>query len=135
MTEMMMGLCSKRVQSRLALYHGVRSLYIPFSDDAEETFCKALAILQVLILPLLQLCGYLVEYFRFCSNCNVAFVLAKICYVLGSLNSCDEIVKLALDTSQWYLLIPTNNVADWIMTVLTQICSHYPSLNFPLQLL
>ncbi|KAH8954994.1 hypothetical protein BDL97_08G111100 [Sphagnum fallax] len=36
----------KRVQSRLALYHGVRSLYIPFSDDAEETFCKALAILQ-----------------------------------------------------------------------------------------
>jgi hypothetical protein len=135
MTEMMMGLCSKRVQSRLALYHGVRSLYIPFSDDAEETFCKALAILQVLILPLLQLCGYLVEYFRFCSNCNVAFVLAKIGYVLGSLNSCDEIVKLALDTSQWYLLIPTNNVADWIMTVLTQICSHYPSLNFPLQLL
>jgi pyruvate kinase len=36
----------KRVQSRLALYHGVRSLYIPFSDDAEETFCEALAILQ-----------------------------------------------------------------------------------------
>ncbi len=75
-----MGLCSKRVQSRLALYHGVRSLYIPFSDDAEETFCEALAILQVLILPLLQCCGYLVEYFRFCSNCNAAFVLAKICY-------------------------------------------------------
>jgi hypothetical protein len=44
-------------------------------------------------------------------------------------------VKLAPDTFQRYLLIPTNNVADWIMTVLTQICSQYPSLTFPLKLL
>lgn len=41
--------CSKAVQSRLALYHGVRSLHINFTPDAEETFCNALQILQVLI--------------------------------------------------------------------------------------
>eukprot|EP00245_Coleochaete_scutata_P005455 TRINITY_DN19008_c0_g1_i1.p1 TRINITY_DN19008_c0_g1~~TRINITY_DN19008_c0_g1_i1.p1 ORF type:complete len:645 (-),score=146.76 TRINITY_DN19008_c0_g1_i1:328-2226(-) len=35
----------KRVQQRLALYHGVRSLYMPFSSDAEETFTKALSML------------------------------------------------------------------------------------------
>jgi hypothetical protein len=56
-----MVFCSKRVQSRLALYHSVRALYMPFSDDAEETFCKALAILQVLISLLLQLCDILIE--------------------------------------------------------------------------
>jgi pyruvate kinase len=36
----------KRVQSRLALYHGVRTLYIHFTNDAEETFNNALSILQ-----------------------------------------------------------------------------------------
>jgi hypothetical protein len=51
----------KRVQSRLALYHSVRALYMPFSDDAEETFCKALAILQVHISLLLQLCDNLIK--------------------------------------------------------------------------
>jgi hypothetical protein len=53
-TIVRMVFCSKRVQSRLALYHSVRALYMPFSDDAEETFCKALAILQVLISLQLQ---------------------------------------------------------------------------------
>ena len=38
---------SKKVQSRLALHHGVRALYIDFTNDAEETFCNALSILQV----------------------------------------------------------------------------------------
>jgi hypothetical protein len=37
---------------------------MPFSDDAEETFCKALAILQVLISLLLQLCDNLIEDFQ-----------------------------------------------------------------------
>eukprot|EP00271_Cylindrocystis_brebissonii_P016109 TRINITY_DN39310_c0_g1_i1.p1 TRINITY_DN39310_c0_g1~~TRINITY_DN39310_c0_g1_i1.p1 ORF type:complete len:616 (+),score=125.11 TRINITY_DN39310_c0_g1_i1:233-2080(+) len=36
----------KRVQQRLALYHGVRPLYIPFSGEAEETFTKALEVLK-----------------------------------------------------------------------------------------
>jgi pyruvate kinase len=36
----------KKVQSRLALYHGVRALYIHFTNDAEETFQNALSILQ-----------------------------------------------------------------------------------------
>lgn len=36
----------KKVQSRLALYQGVRALHMTFSDDAEETFTKALSILQ-----------------------------------------------------------------------------------------
>lgn len=38
---------SKAVQSRMALYHGVRALHIDFTNDAEETFCNALRILQV----------------------------------------------------------------------------------------
>ncbi len=44
----MLFTCSKRVQSRLALYHGVRALYINFTNNAEETFCNALSVLQVL---------------------------------------------------------------------------------------
>ncbi|KAL2611557.1 hypothetical protein R1flu_023249 [Riccia fluitans] len=36
----------KKVQSRLAVYQGVRALHMEFSDDAEETFTKALSILQ-----------------------------------------------------------------------------------------
>eukprot|EP01018_Ginkgo_biloba_P032946 Gb_25565 [translate_table: standard] len=36
----------KRVQQRLALYHGVRPIYMPFSDNAEEAFSKALSLLQ-----------------------------------------------------------------------------------------
>lgn len=48
----MLSSCSKRVQSRLALYHGVRALYINFTNDAEETFCNALSVLQVLFLCL-----------------------------------------------------------------------------------
>ncbi|KAG0610354.1 hypothetical protein M758_7G058900 [Ceratodon purpureus] len=36
----------KKVQSRLALYHGVRAIYINFTNDAEETFCNALSVLQ-----------------------------------------------------------------------------------------
>ncbi|CAI5977510.1 unnamed protein product [Closterium sp. NIES-64] len=35
----------KRVQQHLALYHGVRALYMPFSADAEDTFNEALRIL------------------------------------------------------------------------------------------
>lgn len=36
----------KRVQQRLALFHGVRALYMPFSSDAEETFTEALDTLK-----------------------------------------------------------------------------------------
>lgn len=36
----------KRVQQRLALYQGVCPLHMNFSDDAEETFSKALTLLQ-----------------------------------------------------------------------------------------
>ncbi|KNA14594.1 hypothetical protein SOVF_105980 [Spinacia oleracea] len=36
----------KRVQQRLALYQGVCPLHMKFSDDAEETFSKALTLLQ-----------------------------------------------------------------------------------------
>ncbi|CAG2165943.1 unnamed protein product [Oppiella nova] len=35
----------KRVQQRLALYHGVRALYLEFHSDAEETFTEAINIL------------------------------------------------------------------------------------------
>eukprot|EP00246_Nothoceros_aenigmaticus_P005083 TRINITY_DN16924_c0_g1_i1.p1 TRINITY_DN16924_c0_g1~~TRINITY_DN16924_c0_g1_i1.p1 ORF type:complete len:599 (-),score=87.73 TRINITY_DN16924_c0_g1_i1:344-2140(-) len=35
-----------RVQQRLALYQGVRAVYMDFSDEAEDTFSRALAILQ-----------------------------------------------------------------------------------------
>ncbi|KAL8263803.1 hypothetical protein R6Q59_021933 [Mikania micrantha] len=35
----------KRVQQRLILYHGVMPIYMEFSDDAEETFSRALNIL------------------------------------------------------------------------------------------
>ncbi|KAG8485904.1 hypothetical protein CXB51_020219 [Gossypium anomalum] len=36
----------KRIQQRLALYQGVCPIYMEFSDDAEETFKTALALLQ-----------------------------------------------------------------------------------------
>ncbi|XP_039069580.1 plastidial pyruvate kinase 2-like [Hibiscus syriacus] len=36
----------KRIQQRLALYQGVCPIYMEFSDDAEETFKDALALLQ-----------------------------------------------------------------------------------------
>ncbi|GMI99646.1 plastidic pyruvate kinase beta subunit 1, PLASTIDIAL PYRUVATE KINASE 1 [Hibiscus trionum] len=36
----------KRIQQRLALYQGVCPIYLEFSDDAEETFKDALALLQ-----------------------------------------------------------------------------------------
>ncbi|PNY09213.1 pyruvate kinase [Trifolium pratense] len=36
----------KRVQQRLALYQGVCPIYMEFSDDSEETFTKALDLLQ-----------------------------------------------------------------------------------------
>ncbi|GLJ22202.1 hypothetical protein SUGI_0417240 [Cryptomeria japonica] len=36
----------ERVKQRLALYWGIKPIYMPFSDDAEETFSKALSILQ-----------------------------------------------------------------------------------------
>ena len=39
---------SKRVQQRLALYHGVRAIHMPFSSDAEDTFNQAIAILMVI---------------------------------------------------------------------------------------
>jgi pyruvate kinase len=35
------------VQQRLALYHGVRALYLEFSADAEETFSEAIKLLLV----------------------------------------------------------------------------------------
>nr|GEZ31210.1 pyruvate kinase isozyme G, chloroplastic [Tanacetum cinerariifolium] len=39
----------KRVKQRLMLYHGVMPIYMEFSDDAEETFSRALKILLVSI--------------------------------------------------------------------------------------
>lgn len=39
--------CRERVKQRLALYHGVMPIYMQFSDDAEETFSRALKLLQV----------------------------------------------------------------------------------------
>lgn len=39
--------CRERVKQRLALYQGVMPIYMPFSDDAEETFSRALKLLQV----------------------------------------------------------------------------------------
>ncbi|OWM79611.1 hypothetical protein CDL15_Pgr023023 [Punica granatum] len=36
----------KRIQQRLALYQGVCPIYMEFSDDAEETFVRALTLLQ-----------------------------------------------------------------------------------------
>ncbi|PSR89222.1 Pyruvate kinase isozyme G like [Actinidia chinensis var. chinensis] len=36
----------ERVKQRLALYQGVMPIYMPFSDDAEETFYRALKLLQ-----------------------------------------------------------------------------------------
>ena len=40
-------LCRKKIQQRLALYQGVCPIYMEFSDDAEDTFTKALATLLV----------------------------------------------------------------------------------------
>lgn len=42
-----MNVCSKKVQQRLALYHGVRPVMTSFSEDAEKTFTEALSLLQV----------------------------------------------------------------------------------------
>lgn len=36
-----------RVKQRLALYHGVQPIYMQFSDDAEDTFSRALNLLMV----------------------------------------------------------------------------------------
>eukprot|EP00252_Welwitschia_mirabilis_P013367 TRINITY_DN29442_c0_g1_i1.p1 TRINITY_DN29442_c0_g1~~TRINITY_DN29442_c0_g1_i1.p1 ORF type:complete len:575 (+),score=111.08 TRINITY_DN29442_c0_g1_i1:326-2050(+) len=38
----------RRVLQRLALYHGICPMYMPFSNDAEETFTKALSFLKEL---------------------------------------------------------------------------------------
>ncbi|KAL9251018.1 Pyruvate kinase isozyme G, chloroplastic-like protein [Drosera capensis] len=35
----------RRVKQRLVLYHGVRPIYMEFSDDAEETFSRAIGLL------------------------------------------------------------------------------------------
>jgi len=43
-----MVLSRKRVQQRLAIYHGVRPIYMEFSDDAEETFSRAIKLLVVM---------------------------------------------------------------------------------------
>ncbi|XP_054790843.1 plastidial pyruvate kinase 2-like [Prosopis cineraria] len=37
---------NKRIQQRLALYQGVCPIFMEFSDDAEETFTRALGLLQ-----------------------------------------------------------------------------------------
>lgn len=37
----------ERVKQRLVLYHGVMPIFMQFSDDAEETFSRALSILVV----------------------------------------------------------------------------------------
>lgn len=37
----------ERVKQRLVLYHGVRPIFMEFSEDAEETFSRALGILVV----------------------------------------------------------------------------------------
>nr|KAJ0199109.1 hypothetical protein LSAT_V11C600311330 [Lactuca sativa] len=37
-------ICAKRVKQRLILYHGAIPIYMEFSDDAEETFSRALNI-------------------------------------------------------------------------------------------
>ncbi|KAJ7534293.1 hypothetical protein O6H91_13G088400 [Diphasiastrum complanatum] len=36
----------KKVQQRLAMYHGVQPIYLSFSDDAEKTFFEAISLLQ-----------------------------------------------------------------------------------------
>ncbi|KAG6684377.1 hypothetical protein I3842_12G059600 [Carya illinoinensis] len=35
----------ERIKQRLALYHGVMPIYMQFSDDAEDTFSRALKLL------------------------------------------------------------------------------------------
>ena len=37
----------ERIKQRLALYQGVMPIYMQFSDDAEETFARALELLLV----------------------------------------------------------------------------------------
>lgn len=37
----------ERIKQRLALYRGVRPIYMQLSDDAEETFSRALKLLVV----------------------------------------------------------------------------------------
>jgi hypothetical protein len=36
-----------RIKQRLGLYHGVMPIYMQFSNDAEETFARALKLLLV----------------------------------------------------------------------------------------
>lgn len=38
---------SERVKQRLALFHGVVPIYMEFSEDAEETFSRAIKLLVV----------------------------------------------------------------------------------------
>lgn len=40
-------ICRERVKQRLALYHGVLPIHMPFSEDAEETFSRAIDHLLV----------------------------------------------------------------------------------------
>jgi hypothetical protein len=40
-------LCRERIKQRLVLYRGVMPIYMQFSDDAEETFSRALRLLVV----------------------------------------------------------------------------------------
>lgn len=40
-------LCRERIKQRLALYRGVLPIYMQFSNDAEETFSRALKLLVV----------------------------------------------------------------------------------------
>lgn len=42
--------CRQRVKQRLALYHGVLPIYMEFSNDAEETFSRAINCLMVISL-------------------------------------------------------------------------------------
>ncbi|KAJ0558503.1 putative pyruvate kinase [Helianthus annuus] len=45
-----------RVQQILMLYHGVMPIYMDFSDDAKETFSRALNIIVVDVAMLVVLC-------------------------------------------------------------------------------
>lgn len=40
-------ICRERIKQRLALYHGVLPIYMQLSNDAEETFSRALKLLVV----------------------------------------------------------------------------------------
>ena len=40
-------LSRERIKQRLVLYHGVMPIYMQFSNDAEETFSRAVKLLVV----------------------------------------------------------------------------------------